>query len=301
MTDNLRVGIIGLDTSHSVAFTRLLNDASDKYHVPGGKVVTAFPGGSPDFDLSISRVKGFTNELNDNYDVKIVDSIEIVAKEVDAILLESVDGRVHLEQIKKIISYKKPIFIDKPFSLQKDEAEEMVQLAKEYQTPIMSTSALRFAEALTDVLSKSDKGEIIGADCFGPMELQEKQPGFFWYGIHAIEMLFAILGEGAREVTVTTNKEHDIIVGLWQEGRLGMVRGNRKGNGQFGAVIHFEQGSEYVDINAHGKPYYASLLDQIMAFFQDGIPRVSINETIEVIRFIEAANESRVTGNTVLI
>ncbi|SEP76893.1 Predicted dehydrogenase [Virgibacillus subterraneus] len=301
MSDNLKVGIIGLDTSHAVAFTKLLNDPLETYHVPGGKVVIAFPGGSPDFDLSISRVEGFTKELQRKYDVKITDSIELVAEESDAILLESVDGRVHLEQLRRIISYKKPIFVDKPFSLQSEKAAEMVELASVYQTPVMSTSALRYADALVEVLSMSDKGEIIGADCFGPMELQEKQPGFFWYGIHSIEMLFAILGEGFQSVTTTTNNEHDVIVGQRQDGLFGTVRGNRKGNKQFGAAIHFEQGTEYVDINTSAKPYYASLLDQIMDFFQDGIPRVSLAETKEVIRFIEAANESRTTGKQVLI
>ncbi|MGP4106062.1 Gfo/Idh/MocA family protein [Virgibacillus sp. L01] len=301
MSDKLKVGIIGLDTSHAVAFTELLNDPSEKHHVPGGKVVIAFPGGSPDFDLSISRVEGFTNELRSKYDVKITDSIEQVAEESDAILLESVDGRVHLEQLRRIISYRKPIFVDKPFSLQSEKAAEMVKLASVYQTPVMSTSALRYADALIDVLSMSGKGEIIGADCFGPMELQEKQPGFFWYGIHSIEILFAILGEGFQSVNTTANDEHDVIVGQRRDGLFGTVRGNRKGNKQFGAVIHFEQGSEYVDINTGTKPYYASLLDHIMDFFQDGIPRVSLAETREVIRFIEAANESRTTGKQVLI
>ncbi|SDJ98808.1 Gfo/Idh/MocA family protein [Sediminibacillus albus] len=301
MSDDLKVGIIGLDTSHAVAFTKLLNDPFEKYHVPGGKVVIAFPGGSSDFELSISRVEGITNELRSNYDVKIADSIGLVAEESDAILLESVDGSVHLDQLRKIISYKKPVFIDKPFSLQTEEADEMVELAADCQTTIMSTSALRFAESLVDVRSKSDKGEIIGADCFGPMELQEKQPGFFWYGIHSIEMLFAILGEGSESVTTRTNDKHDVIMGQWQDGRFGTVRGNREGNKQFGAVIHFEKGSEYVDIDSSEKPYYASLLGHIIDFFKDGIPRVSLNETREVIRFIEAANESRNTGKQVLI
>ncbi|QGH33467.1 gfo/Idh/MocA family oxidoreductase [Gracilibacillus salitolerans] len=301
MSGNLKVGIIGLDTSHAVVFTKLLNDPSEKHHVPGGKVVIAFPGGSPDFDLSISRVEGFTNELRSIFNVKITESIEQVAEKSDAILLESVDGRVHLEQLRRVISYRKPIFIDKPFSLKTETAAEMVKLASVYQTPVMSTSALRYADNLIEILSKSDKGEIIGADCFGPMEMQVKQPGFFWYGIHSVEMLFVILGKDFEYVTTITNDDHDVIIGQRHDGLLGTIRGNRKGNNQFGALIHFEQGTEYVDVTAAEKPYYASLLAQIMDFFQDGVPRVSLAETREVIRFIEAANESRITGKQVLI
>jgi len=293
--------MIGLDTSHVVAFTKLLNDPSDKYHVKGGKVVVAFPGGSSDFELSISRVEGFTIELKDNFDIKIVDSIEEVANESDAILIESVDGAVHQEQLRKLVAFKKPIFIDKPFCLSSKAAIEMIQLAMSNHTPIMSTSALRYAENLTYVLRNADKGRVIGADCFGPMEILDKQQGFYWYGIHMIEMLFTILGLGAKSVTTLTNKEHDVITGVWKDGRIGTVRGNRKGNNQFGALIHFERGTEYVDINFSQKPYYASLLEQIMDFFRDGISRVPLNEIKEVIRFVEASNESSHYGKTINI
>ncbi|KAA0965483.1 gfo/Idh/MocA family oxidoreductase [Sporosarcina sp. ANT_H38] len=297
----LKIGIIGLDTTHVVAFTKLLNDPSERYHVQGGKIVVAFSGGSPDFELSMSRVEGFTRELRDNFEVKIVNSIEEVANESDAILVESVDGAVHHEQLRKLVAFKKPIFIDKPFSLSSKVAVEMIRLAADNQTPIMSTSALRYAESLTNVLKISDRGRVIGADCFGPMELQDKQQGFFWYGIHMIEMLFTILGEGSKSVTAITNNEHDVITGVWEDGRIGTVRGNRKGNSQFGAMIHFEQGSEYVDINLNQRPYYASLLEQIMDFFRDGISRVPLSETKEVIRFVEASNESSHYGKTIIM
>jgi len=297
----MKIGIIGLDTSHVVAFTKLLNDPSERYHVQGGKVVVAFSGGSSGFELSMSRVEGFTKELRDNFDVKIVDSIEEVANESDAILLESVDGAVHHKQLRKLVEFKKPIFIDKPFCLSSKVAIEMIQLAMSNQAPIMSTSALRYAESLTNVLRNTDRGRVIGADCFGPMEILCKQQGFFWYGIHMIEMLFTILGQGSKSVTTITDNDHDVITGVWEDGRIGTVRGNRKGNTQFGALIHFEQGTEYVDINLNQKPYYASLLEQIMDFFRDGISRVPLSETKEIIRFVEASNESSHYEKTIII
>src|SRR5690554_4706448 len=97
----IKLGMVGLDTSHVSAFTKLLHSQEDVNHVAGAKVVVAFPGGSPDFPLSINRVEQFTNELRDTYGVRIVDSIEAVAEASDAILLESVDGRVHREQLEK--------------------------------------------------------------------------------------------------------------------------------------------------------------------------------------------------------
>lgn len=295
----MNIGIIGLDTSHVVAFTKLLNDKNHPFHVKGGKIVVAFQGGSPSFELSNSRVEKFTQELKENFNIKIVQSMEEVAEESDAILLESVDGSVHFEELKKIAAYKKPIFIDKPFTLSSEIAGEMVKLAEEFGTPVMSSSALRYAESITKVLQEHNNRRIIGADCFGPLEIIDQQQGYFWYGIHMAEMLFAILGPNVKSVSTISNEHHDILTGYWNDGRLGTIRGNRKGNNQFGALIHFEEGSEYVTINSQDKPFYASLLEQIIHFFHSGNSNVPLSETKEIIRFIEAAHESGKVGKPI--
>jgi len=297
----LNIGIIGLDTSHAVAFTKLLNDPSHPFNVKGGKVTIAFPGGSPDFEISMSRVEKFTQELRENYDVQMVQTKEQLADECDAILLESVDGTVHFEELKSIVSYRKPIFIDKPFSLDSKVATEMVNLSEKYGTPIMSSSALRFAEGLTKILHENAGRQILGADCFGPMDMIDRKQGYFWYGIHMAEMLYAILGSGNQSVSAISNEQHDIMTGLWNDGRIGTIRGNRKGNNQFGALIHFEDGSECMTVRAVDKPYYASLLEHIIDFFVSGIPSVPLHETMEIIRFLEAANESERLGKPVFL
>jgi predicted dehydrogenase len=297
---NLKIGMIGLDTSHAVAFTKLLNDPNNHFHVKGGKVTMACPVASNDFALSYSRISGITKEV-EQYGVRFVETIEEVAGQCDAILLESVDGRVHLEQLSKIVMFNKPIFIDKPLCLSSSDAVKMVELSQKYNTPIMSSSALRFAEALKQALSTQDKGNIIGADCFGPMEMVETQPGYFWYGIHTIEMLYAILGCGAEVARTVSNQDYDLIISQWKDGRIGTARGNRKGNYNFGAVIHYEKGNEYVVIDSSAKPFYASLLEQIILFFNEGKLSVPVSETQEIIRFIEAANESKMTGEQVWI
>lgn len=301
MSNALKIGIIGLDTSHVTAFTQLLNDAAHQYHVAGGKVVVAFPGGSPDFELSISRVAGFTDKLRDEYGVQIVDSVEAVDELSDAILLESVDGRVHLEQFAKVAPFGKPVFIDKPLAVSSEHAKQIAAIAEQYNIKVMSSSALRYAEGLTSVLGNAEKGAVIGIDAYGPMAIQPTQPGYFWYGIHTVEMVFAALGKDCVDVTVTTNEDHDLIVGRWADGRLASLRGNRKGNNSFGAIVHREKGSQFVDVYAHPKPYYASLLERIMPMFKGEAPAIDFAETIQVIRFIEAANESRASGKTVAL
>lgn len=295
----LKIGIIGLDTSHAPAFTELLNDLNHPYHIEGGKVVAAYPGGSPDFELSASRVEGFTAKIRDQFHVAMADSPEEVAEASDAVLLLSVDGRVHLDQFRKIAPYGKPVFVDKPFAVSSEDARAIAELAQAHRIPLVSCSSVRYAQGLADALSDDSGGALIGADCYGPLELQPTQPGLYWYGIHTADMLYAALGQGCRQVRTVTNDDHDLVVAEWADGRVGTIRGNRKGNRTFGALIHREKGSRFVDVYAHPKPYYASMLEAVMTMFRTGVPPIDLNETLEVIRFIEAANESRSTGRTV--
>ncbi|QHE53035.1 Gfo/Idh/MocA family protein [Pontibacillus sp. HMF3514] len=297
----LKIGMIGLDTSHCEGFVSLLNDSKQDYYVHGGEVVIGYPGGSPDFERSYGRVEGITETLKNNYGIKIVNSIEEVAEQTDAILLTTVDGRIHLEQFEKIVSYKKPVFIDKPFAVCTDHAKKMFELAKEYEVPLMSASSLRYLDNLQVMLSEKQGEAIIGADCFGPITLEPTQAGLYWYGIHSVEMLYLTMGQGCQHVTATSNEDYEYVVGVWKDGRIGTVRGNRKGNREFGAVIHGEKTSNFVNIRECEKPITASLMEEVMTFFKEKQASISPNETIEIIRFIEAANESRETGKTVML
>ncbi|MDF2669685.1 MAG: oxidoreductase [Paenibacillus sp.] len=299
--NEIKLGLISLDTSHVIAFSQLLNHKDHAYHVPGAKVVVGYPGGSADMHSSYSRVEGYTNDLRDNFGVTIVDSPEAVAEQCDAILLESVDGRAHLELFRKIAPYGKPVFVDKPFAITSADAQAIVELAREHKVTLMSSSSLRYAAGLTEVLEKAkeEDGAIIGVDCYGPTPLEEVMPGLFTYGIHAVEMLYSVMGPGCVEVSTRSNADYDLAVGIWKDGRVGTVRGNRKGNFRFGAVIHREKSTQFADVSAHPKPFYAGLLEQVITMFQTGIEPINIEETLELIRFIEASNESALTGQTV--
>jgi len=301
LQDTLKIGMIGLDTSHCTAFAELLHRPEHPYHVQGGRITVAYAGGSPEIPLSWSRVKGFTESLRDNYNVHIVNSVDEVVEQADALMIESMDGAVHKGLFEEIASYGKPVFIDKPLALSSQEANQIHELAIRYHTPIMSSSSLRFSGALSEALQSMDGDAIIGADCYGPMALEPSQPGLFWYGIHSVEMLYAILGKGCRSLTSAMNADYDLIVGEWADGRIGTIRGNRIGNGSFGALIHGSKGNRLADISAYPKPFYASLLEQIIQFFRTGECGMSFTETVEIIRFIEAANESRRTGQRVVI
>jgi hypothetical protein len=296
----LKIGLIGLDTSHAKVFTRILNDLSFEHHIPGlGKVVAGFPGGSPDFKASISRVEGYTKELKENYGVSIVESPESAAEQADAVMITSVDGRVHLAQFERIARFRKPVFIDKPFAVSHADAKKMVTLAEEKQIPLMSSSVRRYAEGLAAALGDDSKGAVTGAECYGPIEFVPSQPGWYWYGIHTVEVLFSIMGKGCSAVKAYSDGGQEVIVGKWNDGRVGIARGNRHPNISHGALIHRESGSQFVDSATDGLKKYAHLLETAVHMFRTGQPGVDPLETLEIIRFIEAANESRESGQIV--
>lgn len=299
----LRIGMIGLDTSHAIAFTELLNDPLHPHHVPGGKITVAFKGGSPDFELSASRVDGYARHLQEHYRVELLETPAAVAEQCDCLLLESVDGRTHSRLFSEIAPFGKPVFVDKPFALSREDAEEMLAQARHYGVPIMSSSAMRFAPEWTRAISNMEpagaKGEIRGVDCYGPMALEPTQPGLFWYGIHPADMLFAAMGPGCIQVNAVTNEEYELVVGKWMDGRIGTLRGNRTGNRSFGGTIHRVNETSHTAIVSSDKAIYANLLKRAVHLFQTGESAVEPTETLEIIRFLEAANESRAAGKPV--
>lgn len=294
-----RIGMAGLDTSHVIAFACLLHDASREYYVPGARIVAAFPGGSADFDLSISRVEGFTSVLQREHGVEVVESLSDLRGRCDAIMLESIDGRVHLKQFREVAEWGVPVFIDKPMTISSREAEEIARIAREKGVLATSASAVRFAEKFREALAMKSEELLTGADCHGPMAFVEKCPGYFWYGIHSVEMLFAALGAGCREVLAVRGDACDFVAGRWADGRLGTLRGHRTGNDVFGGTLHRQTASVSFDVSTGSKPYYASLLEKVIPFFRRESGVVELSEAVEVIRFLEVANQSALTGKWV--
>jgi len=287
----LRAGIIGLDTSHVVAFTKLLNDPKAKGELAGLRVVAAFPGGSPDLPkLSTGRIPGFTKTLKETYGVEIVDSIDALLPKVDVVLLESVDGRPHLEQVKPVLKAGKPVFIDKPCAGSLADVIQIFELAREHKVPCFSTSSLRYYQTITALRDNPKLGDVQGCLTYGPCELIQPQfPDLFWYGIHGVEALYAVMGPGCESVARIHTKDTDLVTGVWKDGRVGSFRGLRPPSKTEYGVVAF--GTKGV-VNEKVQGSYEPMLVEIGKFFRGGKPPVSAEETIEIFAFMEAAHES---------
>src|ERR1700693_1402113 len=289
---DLRLGIIGADTSHATAFTKILNDSAAPDHVAGARVVAAYKGGSPDIVASRTRVDQFTAELRDKWQVKIVDSIEELCRQVDAVLLTSNDGRVHLAQARLVIAAHKPLFIDKPLASTLEDAREIARLAKEAGVPWFSSSSMRFGGVAS--LRTLD---LEGAMTWGPGPLEEHhQLDLSWYAIHPIEMLYTLMGQGCEEVTRISTAEADVMVGRWKGGRIGTVRALRP-YGDYGAVVYRKnQKAQASEVSKKLDGGYAPLVHEIVEFFQTGNAPVSNDETLEIFAFMDAAQRSKEAG-----
>jgi len=292
----IKVGIVGLDTSHVVAFTSLLNDPKNANHIPGCKVVAAFKGGSADIKDSIGRLDGFTKTLQEKWGVEIVDSIEALCTKVDAVLLESVDGRPHLEQARPIFAAKKRVFIDKPLAASLKDGREIARLSKESGTPFFSASSIRFYQSIVKTKEDPDLGKIIGCESFGHFSTEPHHPDLFWYGVHAVEGLFSVMGPGCESVTRVDSGDYMVVVGKWKGGRVGTFRGMKKGGKEYGVTV-FGEKAERSSLGMKGaKNGYGNLVVEIVKFFKTGTPPVSVEEMLDVLAFMEAADASKAKG-----
>jgi hypothetical protein len=287
----LRAGIIGLDTSHSIEFTKTFNLKQTEAGEYGGyRVVAAYPHGSRDIESSVSRIPKYTEEMK-SMGVKIVGSIQELLKETDVILLETNDGRLHLEQALEVFRAGRPVFIDKPVAASLDDAYAIYAAAGKYNVPVFSSSSLRYMSGMDRILREQSIGRVTGADTYGPYSVEPTHPDFFWYGIHGIEALFTLMGSGCRTVTRVSSPETELLVGVWDESRIGAYRG-RMGKYDYGGVAFGEKGIESVG-TYNG---YDPLLREIVKFFRTGVPPVSPEETLDIFTFMESADESKRRG-----
>lgn len=289
----MKLGIIGLDSSHATAFTELLHNENHPYFIEGARVVGAYAGGSDDLAISRNRIKEMTEIMEKAYQVPLFEQLDDLMQVCDAVLITSVDARKRLATVKEIIHYGKPIFIDKPLALTFGDAKEINNLSSKYGTAIMTSSALRFATALTDVMEANKDEKIVSADCYGPLDFVDGIPGYFWYGIHTVEMLQAIMKGKGNVINRLETEDSEIVTVTYEGGMTATIRGLKTGKASFGGTVFFENKSVSFQVKSEDKPFYASLLENIITFFQTGSSEVTMEESLQVIHLIEQIHESK--------
>jgi hypothetical protein len=283
----LKIGIIGLDTSHSLAFTKDLNSDKAPPELANCKVVAAYPRGSADIEGSTKRIPAYTDDIK-KMGVEVVDSIDELLKRVDCVLLETNDGRPHLEQALQCFKAGKPTFIDKPIAASLADGMAIFEAAHKYNCPTFTSSSLRYGKQ-TQAVRSGSIGKVTRAETTSPANLEPTHPDLFWYGIHGVESLFTVMGTGCETATRKTTPEGKIeVVGEWVGGRVGTYREDK---GYVGKAVG-EKGEAPVG-DYFG---YRPLIVEIVKFFRTKQPPVAEKETLEIYAFMEAADESKRRG-----
>jgi len=286
--NKIKIGIIGLDTSHAPAFAKLFNADNTNPALSGFNVVAAYPLGSADIKSSIDRIPDYTKQVQ-AVGVEVVDSIKKLLSMVDVVLLETNDGRPHLEQAREVFKAGKPVFIDKPVAGSLKDAVSIFREAAEKKVPMFSCSSLRYMKNVHAVRHENKIGNVLGADTFSPATLEPNHPDLFWYGIHGVEVLFTVMGTGCESVTRFQTADADVVVGKWKDGRIGTFRGTRKGKHDYGGTAYGENG------NIALGPFdgYEALAVKIGEFFKSKVSPIDARESLEIYAFMEAADESK--------
>ncbi len=289
--DPIKIGIIGLDTSHSPAFTKLFNGENPRPELAGFKVTAAYPYGSRDIKSSMDRIPDYIAQVKE-LGVEITDSIEAMLEKVDVVLLETNDGKPRLAQARKVIQAKKPFFIDKPVASSFADTQLIYEGAEAAGVPIFSASSLRYMSNAQAVRHNGKIGEVLGCDAFSPATIEAGHPDLFWYGIHGVEILFTVMGPGCESVSRVSTPDADVVIGKWKDGRIGTFRGTRTGKHEYGGTAFGSEGNLVL-----GKyEGYEPLAVKIAEFFKSGISPVDAAETLEIYAFMEAADESKRRG-----
>lgn len=286
----LKAGIIGCD-AHALPWTKIINAADAPGELADMTVVAAYAGGSDDMPQSI-QIRDNSVEAIAALGVEMVDSVDELISKVDVVMVLSIDGRTHLEQVRPVFAAGKPVFVDKPIAGSLVDAIRIFQLAKEHNVPCFSSSSLRFASRTLSVGKDPKLGELVGCDQYAPCALEPHHPDFFWYGIHGVEPLFTIMGTGCQSVTRVHTEGTDMAVGVWKDGRIGTFRGIRAGQRGYGSTVFGTKGI----VPGGGFEGYEPLIVEIVKFFRSGKAPVSEAETLEIFAFMEGADESKRQG-----
>lgn len=147
-----------------------------------------------------------------------------------------------------------------------------------------------------------EAGFIIRCDVEGPISFQPPIPPYFWYGIHLAELAIAAMGPGCQTVHVDSqDAQVDSTIAPWHDGRVANIRAFFSGHTEFKVVLQGQEIEWNTNVSATRRPYYASMIEAILSHLPSGKICVPIEETLDIISFLEACNESRITNNLVCL
>lgn len=306
----MRIGAIGIDSSHTPVFTNRINALHKE-----GKTkcqVTAFwdpghhewqhPAGPEQSAKDVAKWREDTLKEG----AKQVNSIDELLSQVDGVMVLNINGHRHLELAVPSLAKGMPTYIDKPLTCSIDQAKALLAMSRQYKARAYSASSLRFITEIPKI-DKEKVGNIVAIDAFGNGEVLDMMPDLWHYGCHSIEMVDAIMlhfgqsGPGkhaAKRVsavkTGNATSGYHLIDIEYHDGKLARIRMDRNGAWAFGATIHGTKGIAQFVVDF--APVYSRLVEGMVRFFEGGEAPVDLRAIVESVAIMQLGNESIARG-----
>jgi predicted dehydrogenase len=288
--DRLKVAMIGLDTSHSIQFSKRLNDpdCEPKFKVEGLKVVSCMR-----FKTPFQSKEGLDERQKqlEDWGIKVTEDFDECIADCDAIMLEINDPQYHLEYFEKVANLGKPIFLDKPMADTYKSGKAIYDLAKKNNTKVFSSSSLRFVEAVLEAKKEISEPEFVST--YGALGIASSGSSVVWYGVHTMEMLQKLMGPGAISVKAAKDAKGVVSIVKYKNGQRGIVESNT-GSSIYGGMVRTKGKAHLFSVDM-GMAYTLQL-SEIAKFFKGGKPPVSFEDTLEVMDLLDTAQRSLDSG-----
>ncbi len=293
MNKPIRVAMIGLDTSHTLEFTRRMHAVDETTVPPWSAVLRAVR--CLRFATPFQNEEGLDARQRQMEDmgVMVTRDFDEAVTECDAIMLEINDPSLHLEYFRRCATLGKPVFLDKPVADSITAARRLFQIATERNLPVFSSSSLRHAEEVVAAVAAMPAPAAVTV--WGALGVAPAGSSVIWYGVHAFEMLHAVTGGGAAAVLAVLDLNGVVAHVDYRDGRRGVVELTR-GAFQYGGVLRDHRGPEVFFRVPDGSDFYSAQLRQVAGFFRTGQSPVSVGGMLEVMGMLDAAERSVQTG-----
>lgn len=267
------------------AFARIFNGTEGKAPaLDAGRIVSIW-GNDLERIETLSRTHGI--------ETRVADPNEMMGA-VDAVLVvdDTDGGGMHAALVRPFLEAGIPVFIDKPMTTNYADAVALFDLAERHRTPIMSCSALRFALELDAAKADLERiGTLSSVVSVGPGD-------WYYYGVHAVEMLGVVAGTGASWVHRHALENRDITVIGYNEGPSAVVETLRDAAYVFHLTAYGAEGWTSVEV-ADFAGFYTNTMREVVTMVETGRPSLSREQTLEVLAILEAGNRSAETGSRV--
>ena len=292
MLKEIKVALIGLDTSHTIEFAKRMQaaDCPPDQKISGLKVTACLRFSTPfqNEDGLNARQK----QLED-WGIKVTTDFDVAVEGCDAVMLEINDPAYHLEYFKKCITLGKPIFLDKPLADNIENGLEIVRLAKENKVNVISASSLRFDENLINACVEMPRPTLVNV--YGPLGIAPAGSSIVWYGVHTFEMLEKAMGKGAACITVRADGAGVVAIVDYPDKRRGIAE-LTKGAWIYGGTLRDSKTAISYSVAAGN--LYVRIMKEVEKFFRTGESGFSLEDTVEVMAMLDAAERSFRSGRT---